>query len=171
MEPWTTRSNNRQQRLISLTCLLAGAALTISLHDYGLSGSDRHAGFLFGVVLLALGGATLVAGGSQSVLVDPDQRRILVEDHRLIGKRQTTIALADIRDIQVACLQTHSKHALRYFLQLTLDGGLSYALFAPERNYPGASDPQIVAGWKFRLDTLRGQPAATAPPPAPSPTV
>jgi hypothetical protein len=164
MEAWKIRSNNRQQLVISLICLIAGAVLVFSLHDYGASGSNRQAGFLLGVVLLALGGATLAAGGAQSVVVDPQQRLIRIEDHRLIGDRQQTIAIADIRDIQVGCLQTRAKHALRYFLQLTLADGQSRTLFAPERDFPGASDPQIVAGWKTRLDRLREHPAASAPP-------
>jgi hypothetical protein len=167
MELWTSRSNNRQQVAISLICLVAGTVLVFSLHDYGPTGSNRQAGFLFGVVLLALGGATLAAGGSQTVVVDPTQRQIHVEDHRLIGKRRHTIALTDIRDIQVACLQTRSKQALRYFLQLTLAGDLPYALFAPERDYPGASNPRIVADWKDRLDRLRNETSgAAAPAPA-----
>lgn len=164
MELWISRSNNRKQIAISLICLVAGTVLIFSLHDYGPSGSNRQAGFLFGAVLAALGAATLVAGGSQTVVVDPLQRRIHVQDHRLIGKSRHTIALADIREIQVACLQTRSKHALRYFLQLTLAGDLSYALFAPERDYPGASNPRIVAGWKDRLDRLRDDPTGTAAP-------
>ncbi|MEO8545647.1 MAG: hypothetical protein ABI434_18845 [Burkholderiaceae bacterium] len=169
MEPWNIRSNNRQQFAISLICLFAGAALAFTLYDYGPSGSNRQAGFLFGVVLLALGGATLAAGGRQLVVVDAQLHQIRIEDHRLFGKRQHTIAIADIRDIQVACLQTHAKHALRYFLQLTFDGGRSYALFAPQRDYPGASNPLIVAGWKDRLDKLRGVPAFAAPaPPSPA---
>ncbi len=147
-----------------MICLVAGAVLVFSLHDYGPSGSNRQAGFLFGAVLLALGGATLAVGGSQTVVVDPSLRLIHVEDHRLIGKRRRTIALTDIRDIQVACLQTRSKHALRYFLQLTLAGDLTYALFAPERDYPGASNPRIVADWKDRLDRLRNDPAVAAAP-------
>jgi hypothetical protein len=164
MDAWKTRSNNRQQLVISLICLIAGAALAFSLHDYGPSGSNRQAGFLLGVVLLALGGATLAAGGTQSVVVDPQQRLIRIEDHRLIGERRQTIAIADIRDIQVGCLQTRAKHALRYFLQLTLADGQSHILFAPERDFPGASDPKIVAGWKERLDRLREDPAAHASP-------
>ena len=168
MELWTSRSNNRTQVVISLICLVAGAVPVLVLHDYGPSGSNRQAGFLFGAVLLALGGATLAVGGSQTVVVDPSLRQIHVEDHRLMGKRRQSIALGDIRDIQVACLQTRSKHALRYFLQLTLAGDLSYALFAPERDYPGASNPRIVAGWKDRLDRLRGGSSdVAAPAPAP----
>lgn len=169
MELWTTRSNNRQQFAISSICLVAGMVLVVSLHDYGPSGSNRQAGFLFGAVLVALGAATLAVSGSQTVVVDPSQRLIHVEDHRLISKRRHTIALSDIRDIQVACLQTHTQHALRYFLQLTLAGERTYALFAPERHYPGASNPRIVADWKDRLDRLRNKPADAVIAPAPSP--
>lgn len=164
MNAWKTRSNNRQQLVISLTCLIAGAVLVFSLHDYGPSGSNRQAGFLLGVVLLALGGATLAAGGTQSVVVDPQQRLIRIEDHRLIGDRQQTIAIADIRDIQVGCLQTRAKHTLRYFLQLTLADGQPHILFAPERDFPGASNPKIVAGWKDRLDSLRDHPTTASAP-------
>ena len=54
MDAWKTRSNNRQQLAISLICLIAGAVLAVSLHDYGPSGSNRQAGFLLrALVLLA----------------------------------------------------------------------------------------------------------------------
>lgn len=154
MDIWETRSNNQQQTMISLACLVLGAVLLVALHDYGASGSNSHAGFLLGVVLLGLGLATLLAGGSQTVQVDMHKREIRVLDQRITGSKSRTIAFDEVQGIEVGCLQTRSKHALRYFLQLQLASGESYALFSPERSYPVAANPAVVAGWKTRLQAM-----------------
>ncbi len=154
MEIWEIRSNNRQQVAISAGCLIVGAVLTVALRDYGESGSNSHAGFLFGVVLLGLGIATLLAGGSQTVQVDVDTREIRVMDQRIIGSRTQTVAFDQVQRVEVACLQTRSQHALRYFLQLQLINGEAVPLFSPEKAYPLASDPAVVARWKHRLDLM-----------------
>jgi len=154
MDIWETRSNNRQQIVISVVCLIVGVLLTVALRDYGPSGSNRQAGFLFGVVLLGLGIATLFAGGSQAVQVDVDTREIRILDRRLIGSRTQTLAFDQVQRVEVACLQTRSQHALRYFLQLQLISGEAVPLFSPEKAYPLASDPAVVASWKRRLDIM-----------------
>jgi len=154
MDIWETRSNNRQQIAISTVCLIVGALLAVSLHDYGATGSNRQAGFLFGVVLLGLGIATLFAGGSQTVQVDGIAREIRILDRRLIGSRTETVAFEQVQRVEVACLQTRSQHALRYFLQLQLSSGKALTLFSPEKAYPLASDPAVVASWKRRLDGM-----------------
>ncbi len=166
MDIWETRSNNRQQIVISAVCLIAGVVLTVAMRDYGLSGSNRHAGFLFGVVLLGLGLATLLAGGSQTVQVDADSREIRVLDRRLIGSRTKIVAFEQVQRVEVACLQTRSKHALRYFLQLQLVSGEAYPLFSPEKAYPMAADPAVVARWKGRLELMLAS-GAQSPAPAP----
>jgi hypothetical protein len=153
MAPWEIHSNSRQQTLLSVVCLAVGLVLVGLLHDYDTAGSSRHAGFLFGVVLLAIGGATLAANARQTIVVDPLQKEIRVLDQRLFGRRQRAIAFSDIGDVQVACLQTRAQNVIRYCLQLQLHNDEAYTLFAPARVYEGASDPAIVAGWKTRLDS------------------
>ena len=154
MSIWESRSNNRQQFVISTVCLVVGVVLTVALRDYGASGSNRQAGFLFGVVLLGLGIATLFAGGSQTVRVDAVTREIRILDRRIIGSRTQTVSFDQVQRVEVACLQTRSKHALRYFLQLQLISGEALPLFSPEKAYPLASDPAVVASWKQRLDMM-----------------
>ncbi len=165
MDIWETRSNNRQQFVISTICLIVGVVLTVALRDYGESGSNRHAGFLFGVVLLALGIATLFAGGRQTVQIDSQTREIRIMDQRLIASSMRRVAFDQVQRVEVACLQTRSQHALRYFLQLQLISGEAYPLFSPEKVYPLASDSAVVASWKSRLDMML---ATDAPDPAQS---
>jgi hypothetical protein len=166
MNIWETRSNNRQQVVISGICLVAGIVLTVALRDYGASGSNRQAGFLLGVVLLGLGIATLFAGSSQTVQVDVEKREIRILDQRIVGNQHHTVAFDQVQRVEVACLQTRSQHALRYFLQLQLVNGETYPLFSPEKAYPRASDAAVVASWKHRLDTMLAarMPAAAQPP-------
>ncbi len=153
MELWESSSDGRRQSALSLACLAIGLVLVLSLHDFGASGSSRQAGFLLGVVLTLIGGASLAVAGRQSVVIDPRKRVLTVHDRRLVGDRLRTIAFSEISQVQVAYLQTRSHQVLQYFLQLQLRSGETYALFAPGRMYPGASDPSLVAGWKTRLES------------------
>lgn len=159
MESWETHSNSRQQTSLSAVCLVMGLALVAVLHDAQAGESSGRAGFLFGVLLLLIGGATLVANARQCIVVDPVLREIRIEDRRLFGRTLRRVAFANIREVQVACLQTRAQQAIRYFLQLQLHTGESCALFAPERVYPGASDPAIVGDWKARLNGYLAAPA------------
>ena len=162
MPVWESHSNSRRQSAISVVCLVLGLVLVAMLNDYGLSSSSRHAGFLFGLVLTLIGGATLLVSGPQTVTVDPVRQHIRITDHRLVGKRQHTIVFADIAEVQVAYLQTRSQQVLQYFLQLQLHNGESYALFAPGRLYAGSENPATVANWKSRLEACLAT-AAAAP--------
>jgi hypothetical protein len=140
--------------------MVVGAVLVALMHDAGPGDSNGQAGFWFGGVLLLIGLATFAANAHQSIVVDPQLREIRIEDRRLLGRKLRRIAFAEVQDVQVAYLQTRSQHALRYFLQLQLDGGEQCALFAAERVYAGASDPAIVAGWRAQLQSYLNAPAA-----------
>lgn len=161
MPLWEIHNNSRQQTVLSLVCMAAGLVLVALLHDTTAGDANARAGFWFGCILLAIGVATLAAHAHQRIVVDPQAREIRIEDRRLLGRELRRIAFADVRDVQVACLQTRSQHALRYFLQLQLANGEPCALFAPERVYAGASDPAVVAGWRNRLNGYLAN--ATAP--------
>lgn len=158
--PWETHNDSRQQTALSIGCLTLGLVLVLLWHDAGAGDTNARAGFWFGVVLLMIGAATLAANAHQRVVVDPQLREIRIEDRRLYGRSLRRIAFADVRDVQVAYLQTRSQHALRYFLQLQLEDGTQCALFAPERVYAGAADPAVVAGWRTRLSGYLAAPPA-----------
>ncbi len=160
MTTWEIHNNSRQQTVLSIACLAVGLVLVALLHDAGPGHSNAQAGFWFGGVLVLIGMATLAANAHQRIVVDPHEREIRVEDRRLFGRKLRRIAFDDVRDVQVAYLQTRSQHAIRYFLQLQLGGGEPYALFAPERVYAGASDPAVVAEWRTRLNACLKAPAA-----------
>jgi hypothetical protein len=156
---WETHSNGRQQAVLSIGCLAAGLLLVALLNNAPPDDSNAQAGFWFGVVLLAIGGATLIAHARQRVVVDPQLREIRIEDWRLLGRQLRCIPFAEVQSVQVAYLRTRTNIAIRYFLQLQLQHGEPYALFAPARVYPGAGDPQIVAGWQSRLSAYLAAPA------------
>lgn len=159
MQTWETRNSSRQQTAVSVACIAAGLVLMALLHDAGPGDSNAQAGFWFGVILLALGAATLAANARQRVVVDPQRREIRIETWRLLNRQLHRIAFAEVQDVQVACLQTRAQHAIRYCLQLQLAGSEPYTLFAPERVYAGASDPAVVAGWRTRLQQYLAMPA------------
>lgn len=160
MPTWETKNNSRQQTALSAICIVVGLVLVALLHDTGPENTNAQAGFWFGGILLLMGAATFAANAHESVVVDPKRREIRVETRRLLGRQSRRIAFADVQDVQVACLQTRSQHAIRYFLQLQLASGEPCVLFAPERVYAGASDPAVVAGWRTRLQQYLAAPAA-----------
>ena len=159
MTPWETHNNSRQQTVLSIVCLAVGLGLVAFLHDAGPGDSNAQAGFWFGGVLLLIGLATLAANAHQRIVVDPHLREIRIETRRLLDRQSRRIGFDEVQDVQVAYLQTRSQHAIRYFLQLQLEGGDTYALFAPERVYAGASDPAVVAEWRTRLNACLKPPA------------
>lgn len=140
--------------------MVAGLLLVVWLRDAPPGGSNAQAGFWFGMLLLALGGLTLVANARQSIVVDAQRREIRIEDRRLSGRQLRRIPFADVQDVELAHLRTRKQNTIRYFIQLQLRSGEAYALFAPERVYAGASDPAVVAGWQARLKALLAAPAA-----------
>ena len=158
MPTWETHNHSRQQTLLSVGCIVVGLLLVGWLHDAAPDGSNAQAGRWFGILLLVLGIATLVAHARQSVVVDPQLREIRIEDRRLWGRALRRIPFADVQDVQVAYLRTHTHTSIRYFLQLQLRDDETYALFAPERVYAGASDPAVVAGWQTRLKACLAMP-------------
>ncbi len=151
MESWISRSNPGKQYLVAAASALAGAVLMWGFHDYRLTDTNAMAGFFLGLLLAGLGLAGILAGGRQSVLVDPRTRRIVVEDTNLFGAKQRSIPFKDIAGISIGFLGKRSNHAMWYYLRLELVGGESYPLFAPGRFYEGGSDRAIVMGWEHRL--------------------
>ena len=151
MSVWKSESRPGRQTAVAVGCVLAGLLLAIGFREFQGAGTNALAGFLLGMLLLAIGIAGFLAGGRQTVSIDPDRRLIVVEDHGTFGAQRRTIPFRDLEDIGIGFLGTRSDGARCYYLDLKLRDDTRYPLFAPGRFFPGSSDRAIVEGWRQRL--------------------
>jgi hypothetical protein len=157
MEIWTSQNNPRAQTALALGCSVVGLVLVIGFRGFeGFAMSNAMAGFLLGLLLLIIGVAAFMAGGRQTVVVDPHARLITVEDVGRFGIKKRTIRFDEVTHVGIGYLGKASNLVTFYYLLLKLDSGAEYALFAPGRFFPGASDRSTVEGWRQRLETCLG---------------
>jgi hypothetical protein len=157
MDSWTSQSNSGKQILLSVACTVVGLVLVIGFRDFRGYGANAMAGFLLGVGLLLLGVAALLAGGKQTVVVDPRARCITIEDSNRLRTKKRSIPFGDIVDVGIGYLGSRSNYVAWYYLVLRLRSGEAYTLFAPGRFFEGGSDKSIVASWKQRLEKYLAQ--------------
>lgn len=152
MDLWTSRSNPSKQVALSALCSLVGLVLAIGFRHFGSAGTNAEAGFLLGALLLVIGVAGFLTSGRQTVVIDPDARRITVEDANRFGTKKRSIPFGDIVGVGIGYLGKKSNHVEWYYLVLELRNGEKYSLFPPGRFFEGGSDRSTVEGWKRRLE-------------------
>jgi hypothetical protein len=108
------------------------------------------------MLLLLIGIAGLLAGGKQTVVVDPKERRITIEDSNHFRTKKRSILFSDIVGISIGYLGKKSNYVTWYYLVLKLKSGEDYPLFAPGLFFPGGSDRSTVTSWKQRLEEYLG---------------
>ena len=157
MEPWVSRSRYGRQLAAGIGSLVAGSVLMWGMRDFGVRGHDVLAGFLLGVLLFVVGAASILAAGAQTVTIDPRKRLIEVEDRRPIGAKRTVIAFQQVAGISIGYLGKRSNFVNTYYLVLHLTDGREYPVFAPGRFFEGASDREVVEGWRSQLQGYLAQ--------------
>lgn len=157
MEVWISKSNPGKQTLLSLACTGVGLALMIGFRDFSGSGSNAMAGFLLGALLLTIGIAGLLLSGKQTVVVDPVDRLITIEESNLFRIKKKAISFNDVVDVNIGYLGKKSNYVTWYYLVLKLRSGSEYPLFSPGRFFEGGSDRLTVASWKQRLEEYIGR--------------
>jgi hypothetical protein len=157
MGEWTSRSNPLKQLAVTGGCAVIGLVLTMGFRDYGRLGSNAGAGFLLGLLLLAMGALGILATGRQTVVVDRRGRCIDVEDATLLGRKKRSIPFDDINSVSIGYLGKRSNYVTIFYLVLKLRNGEEYPLFAPGRFFEGASDRSTVEGWRQRLEEQIGR--------------
>lgn len=151
MDIWTSQSEAVKQRLLAIVCAAAGLILAIGFYHFDGAGSNSRAGFLLGLILLAIGIAGFFWCTAQSVVVDPRTRRITVTDVNRFSTRKRVIPFGSIVDIRIGYLGKKSNYVTWYYLILKLNSGEEYSLFSPGRFFAGGSDRSVVEGWRLRL--------------------
>jgi hypothetical protein len=150
-QTWTMQSGRGRQTALAVGSLIAGLALMVGFRDYH-GDSNMLAGFLLGVLLLVIGSAGLLVGGTQTALVDRALRRIAVEDKKMLGgSKRREIGFGEVTGLSIGYLGKKSNFVQTYYLVLKLTNGREYPLFAPGRFFPRASDRSTVESWRRRL--------------------
>ncbi len=138
--------------MISIGITGLGAILMWASRDFGSRGENVLAGFLLGALLFVAGAVSLLAGGAQTVTIDPRKRVIEVADARPLGSKRALVAFQDVVGISIGYLGKKSNFVNMYYLVLHLVDGREFPLFAPGRFFEGASDRNVVEGWRARLE-------------------
>jgi len=152
MDLWESQSNPGRQTILSVACGSVGLVLMIGFRNFESIDSNAGAGFLLGLFLLLIGVSGFLLSGKQTVLVDPETRRITVEDSNRFRTKKRSIPFSDIVGVSVGYLGKKSNYVIWYYLILKLRSGKDYPLFAPGRFFEGASDRSTVTSWKQRLE-------------------
>ena len=153
MEQWISQNNPGKQTILTIASMALGLVLAVGFRDFSGPGmTHAKAGFLLGLMLLAIGFIGFLTKGRQTVVIDAMSRRITVEDNSLFGTKRRAIAFRDVSEVTVGFLGKRSNFVTIYYLVLHLTNGERYPLFAPGRFYDGASDRSVVEGWRARLE-------------------
>jgi hypothetical protein len=153
MDVWTSESNPVKQTALSIGCFFIGLVMTIGFRNFSGPGlTNSLAGFLLGLFLLIMGIWSFLLSGKQTVVIDPDARRITIKDMHIFTTKTRIIPFRDIVHITIGYLGKKSNYVDFYYLVLTLINGEKYSLFAPGRFYAGGSDRSVVEGWRLRLE-------------------
>lgn len=127
---WRTESNARTQTAASVVAVVAGLALTIGFCQFegpGLTGS--RAGFLLGIMLLALGLGMLLLAGKHVITVEAKPRRIVIEHKNRFRKSAREIRFDEIADVYLGELGDREGGSISYHLVVKLKTGKEIALF------------------------------------------
>jgi hypothetical protein len=132
MESWKIESSSGKQVTLGWIILLVGTILTVGFRNFDGSGlTNSLAGFLLGLLLLLVGIVALVIGGKRTVTVDPEARRILIEDVNRFGQKSRLISFDEVERVYVGSLGNREGGSISYDVLLKLKIGENVSLFRP----------------------------------------
>ena len=132
MDTWKIESNPGKQVVLGWIVLVVGLTLAIGFRDFDSSGlTNSLAGFLLGLLLLLIGTGTLLLGGKRTVSVDPEARRVLIEDASRFGQKERSIAFDEVGEVYVDSLGDKEGGSISYDVVLKLTSGEAVSLFRP----------------------------------------
>jgi len=157
MDTWTIESNPAKQTVLTWAVVVVGLILVYGFRDFDSSGfTNSMAGFLLGVLLLVVGLPGIFMTGKQTITVDPQARRILIEDTSHFGKKTRSISFREIVDISVSSLGNRSDGSVSYYVTLKLASGENHPLFFPSY-YDGRWDRSVAESRCRRLAMYLGR--------------
>jgi len=153
MDSWKFESNSSKQMTLSLACIAVGIILVIAFRHFDSSSmTNSMAGFLCGLLLLLVGISTFLVSGKQTIVVDFQRNRIVVEDINKFGIKRKLIRFSEITDTGIGYLGKKSNFVNFYYIILKLKNGERYPLFSPGRFHDGSSDRAVMESRRQRLE-------------------
>jgi hypothetical protein len=127
---WKTESNGLTQRAASVAAVAVGAALAIGFRNVEGPGLvNSRAGFLLGLLLLAVGLGVLLFAEKEAVTVDTNTRRIVIERMSRFRKKTKEIRFEDVADAYVGEIGDREGGSILYHVVVKLKTGKEVALF------------------------------------------
>jgi hypothetical protein len=146
-------SNPGKQTALSLACIAVGIILAIGFRHFdSTSMTNSLAGFLCGMLLMLIGISAFLVSGKQTIVIDPQTRRILVEDKNKFGIKRKLIHFSEITGTGIGYIGKRSSFINFYFIIIKLKSGEKYSLFAPGRFFDGGSDESVMESRRYRLE-------------------
>jgi hypothetical protein len=153
MDSWKFESNSGKQTALSLACIVVGIALAVGFRHFDGSGmTNSLAGFLLGLLLLLIGISAFLTRGTQTIVIDPRMRHIVVEDTNQFRTKKRLIPFGDIVGTGIGYLGKKSNFVSFYYINLKLRSGEVYPLFAPGRFFDGGSDRSVMESRRQQLE-------------------
>ncbi len=153
MAPLKFESHSGKQTALSLICIVAGITLAMGFRHFDGPGmTNSLAGFLLGLLLLLIGISAFLISGKQKIVIDPQARRITIEDTNQFRSNKRTIAFNDITDTGIGYLGKKSNFVSFYYINLHLKNGEVYPLFSPGRFFEGGSDRSVMESRRQQLE-------------------
>jgi len=149
-QPWISHSQPGKQLLLAWGCGIVGGLLLYG--SYPVSTANSKAAFFSGLLSLGLGVWGVLTVGRQTIVIDPQKRRITVTDETRLGRKERVIRFDDITQVGISYLGKRSSFVQWYSLSLLLRSGKRYTLFAPGRFYEGSCNEATVDAWRDRLE-------------------
>jgi hypothetical protein len=150
---WRTESNTLTQTATSVAAVVIGLALAIGFREFegpGLTGS--RAGFLLGIILLALGAAVLLFSGKQVITVEAKSRRIIIEHLNRFRKSKKEIRFDEIADVYLGAVGDREGGRMSHHVVVKLNSGKEIALF--KGFFEGSFSRPVMEARCKRLDKI-----------------
>ncbi len=157
MDMWVTKSNPFKQWVLVMLVGCAGVALMIATHPTGmLTRSSNSEAFMLGALLAGIAVVSLFSSDLyQTVTVDPNMRRIVIESRGVFAKKELVIPFDTIKDVRITYLGKRSNYVGAYYPTLILADGQEQALFFPAY-FDGRGSEQIAQDRRDRLNSYLG---------------
>jgi hypothetical protein len=127
---WREESSRTSQTVYLALGTAVGVMLVYLCRPGTIDGdSNRRAGLLLGLLVLAICGWVFVAAGTQAVVVDPAQRVIRSERRNRFGTKIRVIGFDEIAAVGVQTVAGHHGDTPAWFVNVRLHDGKDVALF------------------------------------------
>ena len=137
MNSWKIESNSYKQRALAFASFAVGFVFVSLVMFYTSSplifnfDSDNTLlwAFLLGLILLFSGVYSLLANASRTVTVNPEKRRIVIEDRSRFKQNRNTIGFEQVQEVYVTEQGDTDGGSISYDVMLKLTSGKNISLF------------------------------------------